>query len=102
MRSGTDYRGHGYSVPEGRIIVREVDIRFGQSSVNRNVRAEKQSARCDPNCKGFDWPVDFSLYTAAAGEQPLSFLVHKPIGEPGAARRASIDVFDAIHCAICC
>jgi hypothetical protein len=66
--------------------------------VNWNARAEKQSAGCDPTSKRFDSSVDFPLHSAAAGEQQLAFLIHEPSGEPGAARRASVDLIDAIHC----
>ena len=66
--------------------------------MNRNAWAEKPSASCDPNSKRFDSSADFPLYSAAAGEQPLAFLIDEPIGEPGAACRASVVVMYVIHC----
>jgi hypothetical protein len=65
--------------------------------VDRDARAEKQSARCNPTRKKFDSSVDFSLHSAAAGEQPPAFINYELVGEPGEARRASLGVIDAIH-----
>ena len=47
--------------------------------------------------KRFDSPADSPLHSAATGEQPLAFIIHEPVGELGAARRASVGVIDAIH-----
>jgi hypothetical protein len=57
--------------------------------VDRDARAEKQSARCNPTRKKFDSSVDFSLHSAATGEQPLGFLLHDSTGKSGAASLAS-------------
>jgi hypothetical protein len=66
--------------------------------VNRNARAEKQSAGCKPTSKRFDSSLDFPLHSTAAGGQQLTLLIHQPISELGAANRASGGVIDAIHC----
>jgi hypothetical protein len=60
--------------------------------VNRNARAAKQSASCDPNSKRFDSSADFPPHSAAAGEPPLAVIIYERIGEPGKARRASYAV----------
>ena len=37
------------------------------------------------------------MHSAAAGEQPLAFIIYELVGEPGAASHASVGVIDAIH-----
>jgi hypothetical protein len=64
--------------------------------VNRDARAEKQSARCDPTRERVKSSADFPLHPAAAWEQTRTFL-HEPIAGPGAAYRASFGVIDLIH-----
>jgi hypothetical protein len=53
--------------------------------VNRNARAEKQNACCDPTGKKFDSWLHFPLHSAPVGEQPLAFLIDESIGEPAVA-----------------
>jgi hypothetical protein len=67
--------------------------------VDRDARAEKQSARCNPI---LDSSVDFSLHSAAAGEQPFGFRIQAPIHESAAASLASNAFRVLLGAFLCC
>jgi hypothetical protein len=70
--------------------------------VNRDARAEKQSARCDPTRERFESSADFPPRSAPAGERPLGCLIQAPIRESGTASLASNAFRVLLGAFLCC